>query len=702
MATDKDTLKDALEEFTRCADAEETNREDARVDLEFARLGKQWDDKDTAQRNAERRPCLTINKLPSFIRQVVNDGRQNKPAIKVHPADSKADPKTAEIIDGLIRNIEYTSGSDVAYDTGLEFAVTCGFGYWRVAMEYPHDDTFDMDLRIQRVANPFSVYGDPASTAADSSDWNIAFVTDVLTKDAFEAKYKDAEKVDWQADGYDEMPDKWSEGERIVVAERWKRTEIVKDIIQLSDMSIVDEDSYKRAKDIYAAVGITVRGSRPGKSWTVKQIIMSGAEILETSDWVGKYIPLVPIYGEEINVDGKRYFRSMIRDAKDPQRAFNYWRTASTELVALAPKTPFIGPAGAFSTDASKWASANTATHAYLEYDGQVAPQRQPFAGPPAGALQEALNASDDMKAVMGLYDASLGARSNETSGVAINARKREGDTSTFHFIDNQSRAIAHTGRILIDLIPHVYNKERIIRVMGQDKVPQNVKIGPQQQQMPQQTPMEGMEQIYDLSVGKYDLTVSTGPGYQTQREETSEQMTEFMRAFPQSAPLLGDILAKAQDWPEADEIARRLHAMLPPQVQGQQQDPQVQQMQQQAQQMQQHINEMQQQLQQMTNDKAMESRKLDIEAYNAETKRIQAEAAGIAPEQLQAMVMQTVMQTLQSPNLFPQAQQPQQQQPPPMQGPPQQAPPEPMQQPNQPPPNGGFFMPETNGQPQQ
>ena len=638
---EKDELKDALEEFERCLEAEEDNRKEALDDLKFARLSEQWTTKDIEQRRLEGRPCLTINKLPSFIRQVVNDGRQNKPSIKVHPADSEADPATAEIINGLIRNIEYTSGADVAYDTGLEFAVTSGVGYWRVSMDYSHDDTFDMDLNISRISNPFSVYGDPYSTSADSSDWNISFITDSLTKSAFQSKYKGAEIIDWKSDDhYSDLKNNWCDGENIIVAERWKRTEIKRQILQLSNGNIVDEDSYKNAKELYDALGISVTGNRPSTSWKVVQNIMSGAEILETNDWVGKYIPIVPIYGEEVNIEGKRYFRSMIRDAKDAQRQFNFWRTAATEAVGLQLRAPFVGKVGAFDTDIDKWTTANTRSHSHIEYDGDQEPQRQQFSGPPAGALQEALNASDDMKAVMGLYDASLGARSNETSGVAINARKREGDTSTFHFIDNQARAIAHTGRILIDLIPHVYNKERIIRVMGEDKKPRNVSVNqPQNQQTNDQTDqaMDGADQIYNLSVGKYDLTVSTGLNFQTQREETAAQITEFIKAFPQSAPFLGDILAKSQDWPEADEVAKRLQAMLPPQLQGQ--NPQVQQMQQQLQQTQQEaqqhiqgvtqeLQKTQQQLSQMQQDRMLEQQKLQIDQYNAETNRLKAHAS--------------------------------------------------------------------------
>lgn len=724
MATDKDELKDALDEFDLCVETEAENRANALENLRFAKLGDQWPEAIRKQRELEGRPCLTINKQNAFIRQVVNDGRQNKPAIKVLPADDEADPATAEVINGLIRNIETTSDAEVAYDTGLDFSVSANVGYWRIKAEYAHDDTFDQDLRICPVFNVFSVYGDPYDQGLDSAGWNIAFVTELLPKSVFQRKYKGAKKVDWNMGDYANLRANWKDGEQILVAERWTRSEAKKKILKLSDGRIVKEDWYLAAvpggdgltnKDILDEFGITVQADRETRSYKVKQQIMSGAEVLESNDWPGIYIPIVPVYGDVVNIEGKRYLRSLIDDAKDPQRMFNYWRTTSTELVALAPKAPFIGPAGSFVTDGEKWATANTQTHQYLEYDpvefnGAVMPppQRQTFAGVPAGALQEAMNAADDMKAVTGIYDASLGARSNETSGKAIMARQREGDVSTFHFIDNQARAIRHTGRILIDLIPHYYNTERIIRVLGPDKKPQNVPINQQvmgpngQPQMRQ----DGKPLIYNLAIGKYDLTVEVGPSFTTKREEAAYQMTEFIRAFPQAAPLIGDMLAKNMDWPEADEIARRLQAMLPPQIQGQ--NPQVQQLQAQIQQMAQNLANLGAELKAEKEDKALEAKKLQIDAYGKETDRLKVMGGGMTPEAVQALVMQTVQQVMQSPDVLPMPR-PQtppqgmhrmpdgsmmpnaampQMRPPPMAAPPNQM----MNQPQ--PPQGGFFTP--------
>lgn len=628
--TTEDLLAKGKTAFERCQDAEKENRLTALEDIRFSRLEEQWPDNIIRQRDVEQRPCLTINKMPAFIRQVVNDARQNKPSIKVHPVDSGADPKTAEVINGLIRNIEYTSNADVAYDTAIEASVAGGFGYWRVGMDYAYDDTFDMDLTIERVANQFAVYGDPDSMSADSCDWNVAFVVEPLRKAEFKAKYGDKKNIDDEGVNVDFESDAWSnagvwlDDETVMIAEWWRREEVERVIVKCSNGYVYDKEEFEADPDLQAGVQagvLQIVGERTTRTHKVTQVIMSGADVLAVNKWPGRYIPIVPVYGDEIVVEGKRYLRSLIHSAKDAQRMFNYWRTTSTELVALAPRVPWIGRVGTFNTDADRWATANTTSHAYLEFDGEM-PQRQPLdVGPAAGALQEALNASDDMKAIIGIYDASLGARSNETSGKAIMARQREGDVATFHFIDNLSRAIRHTGRILIDLIPKVYSDERIIRVLGEDGSPKSVQVNGQQPSPvvgPDGQPEMDKEgnpvlALHDLTAGKYDLTVTTGPSFTTRREEAAFQMTEFVRAFPDAAPVIGDILAKNLDWPGADEIAERLKAINPALKQQQGLPPEVQQM---IQEGQQAIQELTQKVQALEADKS-------IDQFNAETQRM-------------------------------------------------------------------------------
>lgn len=657
-----DILKDALEAFRLAEESEQENRADALEDIRFSRLNEQWPEAVKQQRELEGRPCLTINKLQPLIRQVVNDSRQNRPSIKVHPADSKADPETAEVMSGLIRNIEQSSDADIAYDTAIDSAVTSGFGYWRINLDYAmgaisEDElssvgvaAFEQDIRVRRIANPFTVFGDPYSQQADSSDWNQAHIVETLTRDQFKAKYPGAQETDFDSKQWTDCGAPWKDGETVQIAEFWKREQQVKQAVavQLGDenssepvVMYVEEFEKQRAL-IEAAGGYLIGRPRTVKCYKVRQHIVSGAEVLETVDWAGSYIPIVPVYGDEVNVEGKRYFRSLIRDAKDAQRMFNYWRTTGTELVALAPRAPYIGKKGAFNTDAAKWATANTSSHPYMEYDGAEAPQRQPFTGVPAGMLQEALNAADDIKTITGIYDASLGARSNETSGKAIMARQREGDISTFHFIDNLTRAIRHTGRIMIDLIPKVYSTERIIRILGEDGTPEAIKINADKPEMEGADDAKEVMRIHDLRTGRYDLTVTSGPSFTTRREEAATQMIELIRSYPDAAPIIGDLLAKNLDWPGADEIAKRLEKMLPPEARDTegQLPPEVQQ---QLQEMGQAIQELGQRLHEAEAKREIETRKLDIEEYKAETERMTAVAPAMDPNEIQAIVIQTI-----------------------------------------------------------
>lgn len=652
-----DIIKQARDAFDECMEAESHNHDSFKDDVRFARLGEQWPEAIKKQRESEGRPVLTINKLAPIIRQVVNDSRQNKPAIKVHPVDDDADPETAEVISGLIRNIETTSDADIAYDTAIESAVGGGFGYWKVNIEHTRDGTFEQDICIRRVANPLTVLGDPRSTAADSSDWNVAFEVETFKKTAFERRFPGAKQTDWNGADWMRIKAPWVDGDDIQVAAYWTRDEIERKIVGLSDGSVLPLDEYEKNKDQYDEMGVTIIiDPRPIPSWKVTQRLMSGCEELKKVEWVGKYIPIIPVYGDEVNLEGKRYFRSLIADAKDPARMMNYWRTTATEVVALAPRVPFIGRKGAFESDAAKWATANTVSHSHIEYDGGEMPMRQGMTGVPQGMIQEALNAADDIKAVTGIYDASLGARSNETSGKAIMARQREGDVSTFHFIDNLARSIRHTGRVVIDLIPKVYNTERVIRVMGEDNTAEAKKVNAPYEVKPAKMDEGGNEDqaaimaLHDLTVGKYDVTVSAGPSFTTRREEAATQMMELIRSFPDAAPVIGDLVAKNLDWPGADEVAKRLKMMLPPQLQEKDEDapdPEKQMMQQHMQMMQQALDAAQGKIAELSQQRNVDADKVEIDRYNAETNRLKVTAPAMGSNEIQAIVMQTLQDLL-------------------------------------------------------
>lgn len=615
MTDAEDFLAEVRKKYERAEEAAGDNHDAWRDDVRFAKLLEQWPEEIRKQRELEGRPCLVVPRLQAFIRQVVNEARQNRPAINVIPADSGADPETAEIMSGLIRNIEVSSDADIAYDTAADGAVSGGFGYIRVNTAYTSDDSFDQDIVIERVADPLSVYPDPDADSADGSDWNCCFIVKSLTKDEFAAKYKGAEKVDWDDLGYSKLGAPWHDEDGVMVAEYWLREDDEREIIALSDGSVVPVKQYRANADAFVAMGLVPVGEpRTVATKKVTQYVLSGAEVLETVEWPGKYIPIVPVYGDEVICEGKRTFKSLIRDAKDAQREHNYWRSMAAETIALAPKVPFIGPRGAFDAAIEKWSTANDSSHAFIEYEGQIPPQRQGYAGPSAGELQQAIAAIDDMKAIMGIYDASLGQRSNETSGVAIRQRQRQGDVATYHFLDNLSRSIRQVGRILLDLIPRVYSTSRVVRVLGEDMEPQNVQIGPQEAAQP-----GGMARIYDLTAGKYDLVVKAGPAFGTQREAAREELVEVIRAFPAAAPILGPMYLRNSDWPGADDAADKLESMTGP-AQGP--DPQaVQQMQQAMQQTQARLVELEAENRELKAQWALKARELEIKDKEANTK---------------------------------------------------------------------------------
>lgn len=628
-------LERAHADWKRASDFWRDNQDSYREDVRFGRLGIQWDAGLAKERAENGRPVLTINKLPPFIRQVVNDGRQNRPAIKVLPQDSKADPATAKVYTGLIRNIETTSDADVAYDTALDCSASGGFGFFRINLAYSDDESFEQDIVFQRIADPLTVLPDPDGKAADSSDWNIAFISEMVEKRDFKTKYPEADPLDFVGNDW---PDGWRDGDKVRVVEYWRRDTVQKKRILLTNGQTVLEDDYEATVEkgdmseftdtLTGAVAEPAGPSRIVEVVEVTQYTLTGNQVIETVTWAGKWIPIVPVWGEEIVLEGEKTYHSVIHNAKDAQVLYNVNRTAAGEAVARAPLAPWLAEEGAV-IDSEKWASANKKNWAYLEYKkGSNPPQRVGMPQSPVANLQEALTANDEMKGTIGVYDAGLGARSNETSGVAIGARKMESDTSTFHFIDNLSRAIRCAGRIIIDLIPKVYTPGRIIRILGEDGTPEIVRTGtPEEMQASQQAvqqaaieQQETMQAVYALGTGRYDLTVAVGPAFNTRREESASQMMEAARVFPGLLEFAGDLVAKNLDWPGADELADRFKEWTAqrnqPQAQGQPQaeqpDPAK-------------MAQVQLDAQKNSTDAALQQEKLRIDAFNAETQRMKA-----------------------------------------------------------------------------
>jgi hypothetical protein len=667
----KDMLATMRSRFTMAVSAYSESREDELDDLRFEAGSPdnqwQWPADVLATRGSVQgqtinaRPCLTINKLPQHVHQVTNEQRQNRPSVKVIPVDDNADVEVAEIFEGVIRHIEYISDADVAYDTACENQVTYGEGYIRVLTKYCDDNSFDQDLYIGRIRNSFSVYMDPTIQDPCGSDAEWCFVTEDMTKAEYERQFPDAAPISsiMQQGVGDSSLSQWLTEDTVRIAEYFyfDHTPTKLNLYQ-GNMSAVEGS--REDKEL-KALGLKPLKSRMADVKKVKWLKTNGFEVLQEQDWTGKFIPVIRVVGNEYEVDGRLYVSGLIRNAKDAQRMYNYWVSQEAEMLALAPKAPFIGYGGQFEGYETQWKTANTTNWPYLEVNPDVTdgagavlplPQR---AQPPmasSGLLQAKAGASDDIKSSTGQYDSSLGATSNERSGRAILAREKQGDTGTYHYVDNLARAIRHCGRQLVDMIPKIYDTERIARIIGVDGEVKRAKINPSQAEPVKKIVDETgivIEKIYNPSVGKYDVCVSTGPSYMTKRQESLDAMSQLLQGNPQLWQVAGDLFVKNMDWPGAQEMAKRFAKTIDPKLLSDaDEDPALQAAQQQLEAMGQELDQLHGMLQNVSKsmeaqDMAIKEQEANIKAYDAETKRISAVQASMSPEQIQDIVMGTV-----------------------------------------------------------
>lgn len=638
----------------------------------------QWPQEVLATRGAVQgqtinaRPCLTINKLPQHVRQVTNDQRQNRPAGKVIPVDDKADIEVAEIFDGMVRHIEYISDADVAYDTACDNQVTFGEGYIRILTEYCDDNTFDQDLRIRRVRNSFSVYMDPHIQDPCGADAEYCFITEDMPKDEFERQFPDAEpisSISTRGIG-DETLSSWITEDTVRIAEYFYAA-YEKAKLHLYPGNVTAFAGSEEAKTM-EMMGLQPVRTRDVDIRKIKWMKTNGYEVLEERDWLGKWIPVIRVIGNEYEVDGRIYISGLVRNAKDAQRMYNYWVSQEAEMLALAPKAPFIGYAGQFEGYEHQWKTANVQNYPYLEVNPDVTdaqggalplPQRAQPPLPQTGLIQAKLGASDDIKATTGQYDSSLGATSNERSGRAILARERQGDTGTYHYVDNLARAVRYVTRQLVDLIPKIYDTQRIARIVGLDGNTDTVKIDPLQAEPVRRITDENgivLEKIYNPSVGKYDVAVTTGPSYYTKRQEAMAAMGEILQANPQLWAVAGDLFVKNMDWPGAQEIATRLAKTIDPKLLEDSDDsPALQAAQQQIQAMAAEMDQMFQMLQGV--QQSMEAREVEVKesmariaAYKAETERLKAMEPGLNEQQVQDIVAGTLAGMMSNQDMVP------------------------------------------------
>lgn len=570
-ASDKDAdtkiLAEATDRFEKIQSDDKDNRDNYRADTLFVYSpGNQWPEEVRATRSDWKELCLEFNQLKQFVAQVVNDQRENRPGVRFHPASGDASKEVAEIMQGLTRSIENDSNAEAVYDNAFQSAVVGGRGAWRVCSEYADDSGFNQKLCIKPINDMLTVWADLNYQQPDGSDRNFIFVTERFTKEEFMRKWPNAEEVSW-----DTLDACWSGAEdSIIVADYYRRTCTYRTLVQMSDGAVGYKDEMPTPPD-----GVTEVKSREVEDYKVEWFTLAGGQqILDRYDWPGPIIPVVIIPGEDMILDGKRVYQGLTRHARDAQSMLNFGMTQQAIHLSLTPKAPWVIAEGQVEGYENVWRDANTKNYSYLPYrptsiDGVAvpAPQRTQPSLPDAGWQMWCQTMIAMIKSTIGMYEQSLGQKGNETSGKAITAREKQGDTATFNFVDNLARGLALTGRIFRYAFPVYYDTQQMVQIVNPDDTRKMVMIN---QEAPGLDPNGAAQAIKhnDLTVGQYAVTCESGPSYATKRQETSESLMQLVQAFPPVAQVAGDLIVKSLDIADADIIADRLKMMLPPQIQ--------------------------------------------------------------------------------------------------------------------------------------
>ncbi|QEL19332.1 portal protein [Limnoglobus roseus] len=559
---DEKFLAKARKQFSQAIEADNDNHRQYVEDTTFCSTDDQWDDAVKILRGRDR-PTITVNKLNGVIKQIIGDYRQNKLSIKVLPAGQEASVETADILAGLIRNIEAQSNADQAYTNGLDCSARGGFGNWRVMTDYCEDDTFDQDLKVVPIFNPLTVHCDPLAKRITREDARYYFITESVPKEQFEADHPGAKTGAFDGMDADDKAN-WSGEDTIRIAEHFEKEQYEVRLVAFDTGLVVPIESDEQLQNLID-LGNKVVKERKAVRTRIRWRKMTAFEVLDEKTLPIPFIPIIPCLGEEVNIEGKVYLRSAIFYGKDPQRMLNYWKTVATETVALAPKSRAKGTPAHFQGLEDTWSSSNPTNFALYNPDPEApgGPEMMPPPTMPVGEMGMANGCAQDIRDTTGLQQASFGEHSNETSGRAIMARQKEGDTATALFLDNLRMAIEFTGRILIAWIPHVYDTERIVRTLDLEGNPKTVTVNQRQHD-----PITGVTRVLNsLGVGKYDVVVSTGPAQASMRQEWLGTMQALIQADPTIMQKAGDLVVKYVDGPGAEELSERLKKFLPPQV---------------------------------------------------------------------------------------------------------------------------------------
>lgn len=575
VQTVDDFISQARARFKIASDAEATWRSEALEDLKFL-SGDQWLADTIAARKEQSRPVMTINRLASLKSQIVNEQRAQRPGIRVYPVGNGADIRKAEARQGLIRHIEVRSDAEVAYDTGFDSMVGCGKGYIELCRDYLYGNTFDQEIFIRRVKNVFTIYCDPASVEPDECDANWKFKVCDYPIEEYREKWpnsKMASLKDFAAVG-NEHP-QWATNTTVRVAEYWHKEWEDSTLYMLKSGEILDEQELAIRGS--GGMAIETTKSRKYKKCRIQCDVINALEALDSYVWPGKigYIPLIPILGEDYDINGKRKLFGIVRNAKDQQRMINYMRSGAAEMIALAPKAPWVGWKGQFKD--GRWATSNTVNWAFLEADFPInpppnlaisLPQRN-ITEPPVQALLAMCQAMDaDLKAVTGLYEPSLGQSKTDQSGKAIDLLQRQGGLTHLNYTDNLSRSLRAVGRAILDAAPFIYDAPRVQRIIKPDRTVQHVVMHAGREDAAQKLAGdEDIDDIFDLGVGDYDVVIEIGLAYETKRQEAFQMQTTMAQAFPDLYKIAGDIIISNSDMPGAQDIAGRIRKTMPPQL---------------------------------------------------------------------------------------------------------------------------------------
>lgn len=648
----------------------------------------QWPSAMTQSRELDARPCLTINKTRQHVLMIQNEIKQNMPAIKISPVSGQATVDAASVFMGLARAIEYNSNASSIYSKAVSQAIQGGIGYWRVATDYKDEESFDQEIFIRRIKDPKCVRLDHSGDEEDGSDAQYGFIFDDMPRDEYERKYPKFKDVgDRSVFG---MGTDWLNKDMVRVAEYFY-IEYEKD--WLIAMPMRDPQTQQPMPGQYDTVRLSevpeqlraeLRDSPDVKKRRVhvprvKWCLIAGDEIIDRKDWPGRYIPIVRVIGEEQVIDGRLDRKGHVRNLKDPQRMYNYWTSSAVEQVALQGKQPYMASAQAIAGYEKYYQTANRINYSYLPYNGldesgnAIAPPQREQPAQMAGAYISGMQiANEEMKMVSGQSDPTMGAQANEIAGVAIQKRIKQGDKATFQFIDELAKSISFTGKIVIDLVPKIYDTPRVVRILAEDGSDEQISIDPNQKQalttQHEDEREAEAERIFNPAVGKYDVVAQAGPSYATKREEAAESMTAIAIQNPDFLMKAGDIFFKTMDFPGAEELAERYRNSIPPQLLGEGPSPAEQQLQQQLQDGAAQMQSLQQQLSTALQALADQSRKLDnddkkteIEAYKAMTIRLddmftRMESMGATPA-LAAVQAQTITAAIQQPEPFDESQ---------------------------------------------